>query len=117
MDSVKLDVPVIAPIPVGNHVTIYALEERKEGFFGTGEWEPTAMKIVCDDDTRIVYTGRFVPADSLRYGAIRLVEGGFRIAGEPLRGRVVACALLTDHGDMILMQTRLEIELDAGAYR
>ncbi|MBI2394008.1 MAG: hypothetical protein HYV09_30840 [Deltaproteobacteria bacterium] len=113
----KLIIPLIAPVPVGHHVTIHGLEERNESFFGGAEWVASEMKIVCDDETRIVYTGRFVATDSLRYDALQQLSSNYRLAPDPLRGHVTACTLLTDHGDGIRMKTLLELEPDAGGYR
>lgn len=113
----KLEVPVIAPIPVGHHVTVFRLERANERLLGGTEWVEHEMMIVCDDDTRIVYTGRFVPAESLRYDAIRLDQTRCRIAANPVRGVVTACAVLTDHGDGVAMKTLFELELDSGTYR
>jgi hypothetical protein len=112
----KFELRLIAPIPVGHPVTIHFLEERSESLLGQAKWSESDMHIVSDDETRIVYTGRFVPAKSLVHGAIDLGDGSYRIARR-VRGRVTACALLTDHGDGIRKSTLLEIDEGPAGYR
>jgi hypothetical protein len=115
VSTVSLRLEVIAPVPVGHHVTIHPIEERA-GTAKKPEWiRDDAMAVVCDDVTKIVYTGRFVASGPLRPGNIH-VDGDKRL-GKPITGTVVSCTVLTDHGDGIRMTTHFEIELDTTTYR
>ncbi len=117
--QVRVRIELMAPIPVGHHVTVYALEQRQEHFVAPTSWEPSPHSIACDDDAHIVYTDRFVGDEALSYGHLKLPEDHrYRISLEPpIRGRVMACTVRTDRGDGILNTTTLQIELDLEGYR
>ncbi|MGZ5968123.1 MAG: hypothetical protein ACXWP4_10690 [Polyangiales bacterium] len=113
MSTISLRLELIAPVPVGHHVTIHPIEELS----GKDQWiRDDAMAVVCDDVTKVVYTGRFVASGPQRPGAVRIDGTGKRL-GKPITGTVISCTVLTDHGDGIRMETHFEIQLDAATYR
>ncbi|MGZ3417499.1 MAG: hypothetical protein ACXVEF_27380 [Polyangiales bacterium] len=66
------------------------------------QFSPTKQMIVCDDDTRVVYTSRSIGGSNLFYDSIQFApDSSFRVSPvlPPLRGRVVGCTVRTDNGD------------------
>lgn len=115
---VRLTLPFLAPIPVGNHITALPLETRVLLDFGGDNWIPSRSMIVCDDDTRVVYTTRGIGSDAMTYESITLDGGSIRIAQTPpLRGRVRGCVVRSDSGERIQMETVLVVEPDPVGYR
>ena len=117
----RIELEILAPIPVGHHVTAIPLERKQLlDFSGGDNWLPTSQMIVCDDDTRIVYTARGVGSATMTYEAIAFDhDSSVRVsrALAPLRGRVVSCVVRTDWGDNVTMGTVLTIEPDPVGYR
>lgn len=116
---VRLTLEFLAPIPVGNHVTALPLESRALLGFGGENWLPSRLMILCDDDTRVVYTARGVGSDTMTYDSITFPpDSNLRLAQTPpLRGRVRACVVRSDSGDTVQMQTILVVEPDPAGYR
>ena len=117
----RIKLEIIAPIPVGHHVTAIPLEHKQVIDFSGGEnWLPTSTMIVCDDTTRIVYTARGVGSESMTYEALAFDPGSsLRMSNAlaPIRGTVTSCVVRTDYGDGIRMETVLGVEPDPTGYR
>lgn len=117
---VLLNLSIFAPVPVGNHVTVIPLERRALLDFSGQSWVPTQTGIVCDDDTRIVYTARGVGHESMTYDAIAFApDSNVRVSQSqpPLRGRVTSCVVRSDQGDSVFLTTILGVEPDPTGYR
>ncbi len=107
-----------APIPIGHHVTAIPLETRALLGFGA-DWVPSRLMILCDDDTRIVYTTRGVGSETMTYESLTLADDSpVRFAPvPPLRGIVRSCVVRSDSGDTVYNQTILVVEPDPAGYR
>jgi hypothetical protein len=109
---VRVNVGFAAAIPVGHHVTVLPLEMRS---LFSGDYSPSKAFILCDDDTRVVYTARGVGSESMTYESIHFdPDSPFRISASvpPLRGRVVSCLVRQDSGDSVYNETILGVEPD-----
>jgi len=115
---VRVTLDFFAPIPIGHHVTAIPLETR--AFLGLGsDWVPSRLMILCDDDTRVVYTTRGIGSETMTYESLTLADDSpVRFAPmPPLRGHVRSCVVRSDSGDTVYMQTILEVEPDPTGYR
>lgn len=118
MTSRRLILDCMAPIPIGNHVTLHPLEKLRHGRGGT--WVPVTTMIVCDDTTRVVYTAAAVGSVSLKYGALSFEEDSwYRLSPElpTTTGTVTACVVRTGQRVGSQLVTVLEVETDPAAYR
>jgi hypothetical protein len=112
--SVRIDVPVYAPIPVGHRVSVLYLKYRGIQLFGgESRWEPAKQVVVCDESTRIVYADRSIqlhPESTYEQLAFETERMRFSQVRPPLRGTVTSCVVLTDSGDSVYLHTLLGIE-------
>ena len=117
---VLVDLAFLAPIPVGHRVTVLPLEayETPLTLFGPtppGSWKPIEQLLVCDEDTRILYADRIIGLHpEASYEHIRFVDDTRRVSASqpPLRGRVVSCVALSDHGETSYLRTLLGVVRD-----
>lgn len=109
-----VDLPLYAPIPVGHRVSVVPVETLISPLFGgPATWQPLKTPLVCDEVTRIIYTDLSLGLHpETTYEQIRFKSPETRISTtQPaIRGVVLACLALTDHGDTVHMHTVLRIE-------
>lgn len=113
---VRLTLSFLAPIPVGHHVTAIALELR----VSDSNFIPIKNRVVCDDDTRVVWAPHGVGAETMTYESLHFPpDSSFRASPTvpPLRGRVTSCVVWSDSGERIDNKTVLGIEPDPTGYR
>ncbi len=116
---VLLDLPLFAPIPVGHHASVIALESCATllSLFGARpaeEWKPLTDVVVCDEDTRVIYAARGIGLHpEATYEHIRFSAPTTRVSlSQPLRrGRVTSCQALSDRGEHVWFQTMLGLDL------
>lgn len=108
------DLPVFAPIPFGHRVSIVPLETELSPLFGgPATWRAMSIPLVCDENTRVVYTDRCVmlhPESS--YERILFKDATTRISQSlPIkRGVVLSCSAMVDHGDTVQFHTLLRVD-------
>lgn len=119
--AIYLDAPFFAPVPVGHRVTVLALERLVSPIFGgPSRWERMEQVLVCDEESRIVYADKQVRLhQEASYEQLRFGDETYRLSQTqpPLRGRVVSCVVLSDHGDSVYPRTVLGIEPDGAIQR
>lgn len=115
---VFVQVPFIAPVPVGHRVSLLAIDAYNTPLFGgAASWEATDRLLLCDEDTRIIYAEDFAflhpeaTYENPRFANDVVVHRLSELRA-PVRGKVVSCVVITDNGDRVHSSTRLGIETD-----
>jgi hypothetical protein len=112
-----VEVPLVAPIPVGHRVSIVTMEHRALALFGPppDEWHTSTAPIVCDEDTRVIYatiSAGLSPESTYERILFKTADRRVSPTVPIVRGVVTSCVVLTDSGDSVYMKTVLH--LDAG---
>lgn len=113
--------PFFAPVPVGHGVTLLGIEMRVTPLFGGhSRWDRVEQFLVLDEDSRIVYADGMAQLHAeATFEQIRFKDESYRLSqGQaPLRGRVVSCVALSDHGNSVYFRTVLRIAPDVAPAR
>lgn len=121
MSVVRVECPFFAPVPVGHRVTLLGVEHLVSPLFGgAATWEAVPYFLVLDEQTRIVYTDVMARLHAeASFEQIRFHDDTYRLSPTqpPLRGQVVSCLALSDHGDSVYHRTVLGIAQDGPQQR
>lgn len=115
MAAVDLQLSFLAPVPVGQHVTLRAVERAV--FYADGStisrYEQLDEPLVRHDESGIVYCiPELVPWVNVREVVLVPPGGGYRSAGPSTHARVVACVVGSRGADeAAATQTRLVVEM------
>lgn len=115
MAAVDLHLSFVAPVPVGQHVTLRTVERAV--FYADGSaisrYEPLDEPMIRHDETGIVYClPQLVPWVNVREVVLVAPGGGYRSAGSLTHARVVACVVGSRGADdAASIQTRLVLEM------
>ena len=121
MSVLRVECPFFAPVPVGHRVTLLGIEHLDSPLFGgPSTWKPLPHFLVLDEHSRVVYADAAARLHSeASFEQIRFQDDTYRLSTTqpPLRGQVVSCLALSDHGDSVYLRTVLGITPDAPQQR
>ena len=111
---IRLELSVFAPVPVGHRVSVVYVDLYSMPLFGgEGAWSPMSQVLVCDETTKIIYADRSAGVHlDATYEHLQFTSDKIRVSltKPPLRGAVVSCLALCDHGETVYFRTVLGID-------
>jgi hypothetical protein len=112
-----LDVPFIAPIPVGHRVQIIRASRWESPLFG-GEpsWRPVSDPILVDRDTGIIYAESTMAERLVLEPLAFKPNVGLQIS-TLTEAKVTACLVTTEGGERARLKTTLQLVLEPPGYR
>ena len=112
-----LELPYLAPVPVGHRVQIIRAHRWQAPLFG-GEprWVDVTDPILVDRDTSIVYAEWSMTARLLLEPLAFKPDVGHRIAGLT-EAKVTACLVASAGGERAALVTTLHVEVEPQGYR